>query len=191
MTFVIWITGLPGSGKSAISRELLQLLQAKKEECEYLKLDSFRKNIVKTPRYDKQEREFIYSLLIEDAISHAKKGKNVLIDATGYKKEWRDAIRKGAPNFIEVLIRCPLKVCIKREAQRPSSIIMHGIYRKAIERKKKKKKYPNLGEVVGIDVPYEENAKAEVIIESKKITARQSAAVIMQYLVAKGRLQAK
>jgi adenylylsulfate kinase len=191
MPFVIWITGLPGSGKSAISRELLALLHQKKIECEYLKLDSFRKSIVKTPKYDRQEREFVYSLLIEDAIGLAKKGKNVLIDATGYKKEWRDAIRRSVPDFIEVLIRCPIKVCIKREAMKPSSIIMHGIYRKAIERKKKKKKYPNLGDVVGIDVPYEENIRAEVVIESKRLTARQSAAVIIQYLSAKGHIVGK
>ncbi|MBI5061418.1 MAG: adenylyl-sulfate kinase [Candidatus Aenigmarchaeota archaeon] len=186
MTFVIWLTGLPGSGKSAISRELLELLREQGVKCEYLKLDKFRKTIVRKPHYDVEERDFVYSILIEDATELAKKNKNVLIDATGYKKEWRDRLRKNVQNFVEVFIKCPLKVCIRREAQRPSSFIMHGIYKKALARKKKKKQYPGLGEVVGIDVPYEENARAEIVLESNRLSAKQAAVVILHYLSTRG-----
>ncbi|MBI4739927.1 adenylyl-sulfate kinase [Candidatus Woesearchaeota archaeon] len=186
MTFVIWLTGLPGSGKSAISRELLELLRQRGVKCEYLKLDKLRQTIVRRPRYDVEERDFVYSILIEDAIEFVKKNKNVLIDATGYKKEWRDQLRKSVQNFVEVFIKCPLKVCIRREAKRPASWLMHGIYKKAIERKKKKKRYSGLGEVVGVDVPYEENARAELVIESNRLSAKQAAVVLRHYLTMKG-----
>lgn len=188
MTFVVWLTGLPGSGKSAVARELLALFGKQKIACEYLKLDKFRKMIVRRPRYDVEERELVYSVLVENAIELSHKKKNVLIDATGYKKEWRDQLRKKAPNFVEVFIKCPLKVCIRREARRPSSLIMHGIYKKALERKKKKKKYAHLGEVVGVDVPYEENLRAELVLESNRLSAKQAAAVLFHYLGGRGLL---
>lgn len=188
MGFVVWLTGLPGSGKSAMSRELLLLLQGRNIDCEYLKLDKFRKTIVRKPRFDVEERAFVYSLLIEDAANLSKSRGCVIIDATGYRKEWRDRLRAKVPAFVEVFVRCPLKVCIRREAERPSSLIMHGIYKKALERKKRKGKYPDLGEVVGVDVPYEENSRVELVLESHKLSAKQASAVIFHYLGAKGYL---
>jgi len=45
-------------------------------------------------------------------------GVNVFIDATANKRKYRNAARKLIPQFGEVYIHCPLRVCMDREAHR-------------------------------------------------------------------------
>jgi adenylylsulfate kinase len=42
--------------------------------------------------------------------------------------------------------------------------------------------FPDLGEVVGVDVPYEESEMAEVVVESNKLSAEESAKKIFSKL---------
>ena len=64
MQFAIWITGIPGSGKSTIAKTLAKTINAK-----ILRLDEFRKEIVPNPTYSEEERELVYTQL---AIKSAK-----------------------------------------------------------------------------------------------------------------------
>jgi|TARA_Y100000310_G_scaffold216244_1_gene217248 hypothetical protein len=48
--------------------------------------------------------------------------------------------------------------------------------------KKTGRKYKNLGKVIGIDVPFEESKKAEIIINSSVIKPKKAANIIFNYL---------
>ena len=72
MPFAIWITGLPGSGKSTIAKEL-----AKKIDAEILRLDEFRKKLVPNPKFTYEERTFVYTKLAEKGGKLSKK-KNII-----------------------------------------------------------------------------------------------------------------
>ncbi len=182
MGWAIWITGLPGSGKSTIAKELIKELEGVK----LLSLDEIRKEIVSLPKFTKEEREYVYKVLAEKAAKLVSEGQNVILDATGNRLIWRDYARNLIPNFMEVYVKCPLEICIKRESSRPEGLVMADLYRKALERKKTGKQFRDLGEVPGVDVPYEENKAAEIVIKSDKVSADEAAKVIFDELKKKG-----
>ncbi len=179
MPWVIYITGLPGSGKSTIAQALLELLASQKIDAVYLRLDEIRKEIVPDPHYTEEEREKVYRAYAERGLALFEEGKNVILDAAAHRKKWRELVRARAKNFLEVHIECDLDTCIGRESERKEGLVMADLYRKALERKKTGKDFPGLGQVVGVDVPYEENEKAEIKIESDKISPEEAAKVII------------
>jgi len=174
MTFAIWITGLPGSGKSTIARELVKRL----EGVEYLRLDEIRKKFIKSPRFTAEEREFVYRAFAEEGIKALKQGKNVLYDATAHKMKWRNFARGRIEEFMEVNVKCPIETCIERESRRKNDHVAADLYRKALERRKTGKVFEDVGEVVGVDVPYEENPDAEMAIYSDRMEADEAASLI-------------
>lgn len=178
MAWIIYLTGLPGSGKSTIGRELLRLLNSNEIDAAMLRLDDIRKEIAPDPVYSLEEREKVYQYFNRRALELCRQGKNVIMDATAYKLKWREALRLAAKDFIEVYIKCSLDVCIARESQREGSPVTAEIYHKAIERKNTGKHFPGLGEVVGVDVAYEENKLAEITIDSDKTEPSDAARII-------------
>jgi adenylylsulfate kinase-like enzyme len=183
MAWIIYLTGLPGSGKSTIGKELLRLLNASEMDASMIRLDEIRKQIIPNPVYSQDERELVYHVLNQQALDLYSQGKNVILDATAYKLKWRSELRQKAGKFVEVFVRCSLDVCIARESQREEGKVEAEIYRKAIERKNTGKHFPGLGEVVGIDVTYEENQKAEVVIDSDKTEPAEAARIIYSKLM--------
>jgi len=182
MPWIVYITGLPGSGKTTIARALLKLLASQGIEASYLRLDEIRREIIPEPHYTEEERERVYQAYAERGLKLFRQGKNVILDATAHRKKWRDLIRAQVINFLEIYIKCDLDTCIKRESQRKEGLVMADIYKKALERKKAGKDFPGLGEIIGVDVPYEENERAEVKIESDKFSAEEAAKRIIEKL---------
>ena len=110
----IWITGLPGSGKSSITEALKRL----HPEFLILRMDELRKVVTPQPTYSVEERDIVYRALVFFAKTLAEAGHNVLIDATGNLRTWRDFAREMIPRYKEVYLQCPVDVCMKRESTR-------------------------------------------------------------------------
>lgn len=150
MSFCLWITGLPGSGKSTILNELSKLLSESGIEAVPLSLDHIRKILTPQPKYTSEERAIVYRALVIMAqllVDHG--GKNVIIDATGNRKEFRELARRLIREFAEIYVRCPLEICRAREASRRDQPVQKDLYKRASEGKLK-------GELPGISAPYEE-----------------------------------
>ncbi|MBU4344142.1 MAG: adenylyl-sulfate kinase [Desulfobacteraceae bacterium] len=173
--WAVWFTGLPGSGKSRLSQIVFEMLTGDGIVCEWIKLDSIRKRYVENPKYTGEERNFVYEKLVDLAEKGVKNGKNIVIDATAHKRLYRERARKRIERFIEVMVTCPLLVCIDRESKRKEGYVVAQMYRKALERKEKGTQFENLGAVIGVDVPYEENPDAEIIIDNSTGTAVDNA----------------
>jgi len=182
MAFAVWITGLPGSGKSTIGKELLKKL----DNTEYLRLDEIRKKYVSDPRFTDDEREIVYSKFVDEGGNIVKAGKNVIYDATGNKLKWRKYGRSKIQDFFEVHIKCNIESCMKRESARTQGLVMADLYKKALERKRTGKIFEGLGKVVGVDVPFEEDPKAELVIDSEKHKPAEAADLILIELRKKG-----
>jgi len=89
MNFCFWLTGLPGSGKSTILKELEQILSKSGIEAVTLSLDYIRKVLTPEPKYTDEERALVYRSLVLMAQLLVERGeKNVIIDATGNRKEF-------------------------------------------------------------------------------------------------------
>lgn len=174
--FCIWITGLPGSGKSTIAGEVKRILQKSGLNVLILNLDRIREVVTPDPRYTKEERDILYrSLVYMGKLLYEESDKNIIIDATGNRLSYRNLAREMIPEFAEVYIRCPLEACWKREAERKAQYIEQNLYRKAASHQLK-------GGLPGVTAPYEENRNPELEIDSLKLSPHDSAMKIVSYV---------
>ena len=178
MSWAIWITGPPGSGKSSVARAAAALLRARGEPVTVLELDAIRKKITPVPRYTDAERDLVYRALAYMAATLVEAGVPVIVDATAHRRVWRDAARAAIPRFAEVQLSCPLEVCRERERTRQRGHAPAGIYARA----------GGPGATVpGVDVPYEPAFAAELTIDTTVddvATAAAKVAALAQRLVA-------
>jgi adenylylsulfate kinase len=135
-----------------------------------------RRVMTPKPTYTEEERNRVYATLVLIAKLLTRNDVNVVIDATGNRRRYRDHARKEIPKFMEAYIRCPLEVCIKRETKRKIyAYAPKGVYKKAFTGKS--------ATVPGIGVPYEEPKDPEVIVDSDKLDAEQCAQKILETLM--------
>jgi len=171
----VWITGLPGSGKSVISQALLEKLKAKDVSAQILSSDMLRKVVTPKPSYSLEERDIVYATLVFVAKLLTENNVNVIIDATGNLRRYRDEARKQIPHFIEAYVRCPLDICIERESKR--GITFHApkdVYKKGVEGKSLT--------VPGLGAPYEPPPKPEVTVDSERLSPEECAQKILRTL---------
>lgn len=163
MPFTIWITGLPGSGKSTIAKILAEKINAR-----VLHLDKFRKEIVLTPKYDEQERVFVYTKLAEKAAELSKE-QNIIIDATDNLHVGRKKAKELIKNFFVVQIECPTVTCEERENKRINEPGIHDLYLRA---KKGEISLP------GVNAPYLKEKSPLITLNSNELSPNDSAELI-------------
>jgi adenylylsulfate kinase len=156
MSFALWLTGLPASGKSAIARELLRLLP----EVSILESDVMRTQLTPHPRYDDADRDFFYGALADFGVLLVGKGRPVLFDATANRRAYRDAARKRIARFAEVFVDTPLEVCVARDPK--------GLYRQ------------------GMKIPYEPPLAPELVVHGDRGEPGEHAASIVALLEERG-----
>ena len=169
MAWAIWITGLPGSGKSTVAREVAHRLKDKKLRT--LQLDEIRTIVTPHPTYSEQERDILYAFLTYAAKVLTECGVNVIIDATANRKRYRDLARRLIPLFVEIYVSCSLETCKRREAHRIAEFTPRGIYEKS--------KAPEAA-VPGVNVPYETTKNPELTIDSERAAPKEAAEIIVQ-----------
>jgi len=172
----VWITGLPSSGKSVVSEALLKLLRQKGIRTQLLSSDALRKVLTPKPSYSLEEREVVYEALVYIAKLLTQNGVNVIIDATGNLRRYRENAREQIPRFMEAYLECPIEVCMEREAKRRETYhAPKEIYSKALEGK--------APTVPGIGQPYEPPLNPEIRINTAKCTPEECARKILETLL--------
>jgi adenylylsulfate kinase len=165
MSLAVWLTGLSGSGKSAIARELVRLLHELGVEVSVLESDVMRTQLTPFPRYDEKDRDFFYSSLADFGISLVEKSRPVIFDATANRRAYRDAARKRIARFAEVFVDTPLEVCAARDPK--------GLYRKA-------------NTLPGVQAPYEPPLAPELVVHGAEGTPQDAAREIVELLGRRG-----
>ncbi len=169
--FCVWFVGLPGCGKSSISKRVYRELKEKGWDVEYLEMDTLRKKYFPNPSYTKEEREKAYEMFVEDAYNRFLEGKVVIMDGTAYKVSMRKKARdKMGDRFVEIYVKCSIETAMKRESFRKQGHVMAELYKKALDRKKRGTHYPGLGEVIGVDVEFEEDDMCEFVLKNDNIS---------------------
>ena len=164
-SIALWITGLPGSGKSTIAEEMKNL----HPDFVMLRMDALRKIVTPQPTYSDSERDIVYRCLVYTASVFTAQGHTVIIDATGNLRKWRDLARQIIPRYAEIYLKCPIEVCIEREMRRSETRGAPGkIYQKG------KAGWP----VPGISVPYEEPLNPELLIAADRTSVVEAVEMI-------------
>ena len=174
MSWAIWITGPPGSGKSAIARATTARLEEQGQPIKRLELDEIRKVITPAPTYTDREREIVYRALGYMAVTLVEADTPVLIDATAHRRAWRDLVRAAVPRFAEVQLVCPLEICQERERTRAAGHAPRDIYRQAGR--------PG-ATVPGVDVPYEPALVPELLIDTSRQSVDEAAGRVVRLVV--------
>jgi len=175
MTWAVWITGLPGSGKTAIAERVRKILEEQSMAAvKVLELDEIRKFITPTPTYSEEEREIVYAALVYMAKLLVESGKSVIIDATGNRRRYRERARASIPTFAEVYVKCSLDLCMEREGVRKAEHAPSGIYVKATEQG---------ATVPGVNVPYEEPVNPEVVVDSETMSVEECAKKVVAFIM--------
>jgi adenylylsulfate kinase len=163
--FGIWLTGMPSSGKSTITRSLVELLRERGVLPVVLESDTLRRTLTPEPTYAPEERDRFYRQMAELGALISRHGVPVIFDATANLRKYRDEGRSLIPHFVEVLVRCPLDECRRRDAK--------GIYAAAAR--------GAASNVPGIQTEYEPPDAPEVTIDGRDDPA-QNAGRIMDHL---------
>jgi adenylylsulfate kinase len=167
MSFAVWLTGLSGSGKSAIARALLEQLHARGIDAAVLESDVMRTQLTPFPRYDDEDRNVFYGLLAEIGALVVAKDKPVIFDATANRRAYRDVARKSVARFAEVYVDTPLEVCAARDTK--------GLYRSA-----------KSATLPGLRAPYEPPVAPELVVSGDRGTPQQAASAIVGVLEKRG-----
>jgi adenylylsulfate kinase len=146
--FAVWITGIPASGKSSITRELRDKLRSAGTPVVVLESDEMRAILTPGATYSLEERDRFYQFLVLIGATITRNGVSVIFDATANRRIYRDQARSLIAKFVEAYVQCPLDVCRERDPK--------GIYRRAAAGR--------AATVPGMQTPYEQPANPEITL---------------------------
>ena len=167
--FVVWFTGLPGSGKTTLAKGVAERLREKGYRVEVIDGDWARKTISLGAGFTREERRIHLHRIAWVARLLARNGVIVLCSFVSPYREVRRMIREiieeEAP-FVEIYVECPLEECIRRDPK--------GLYKKALR-----------GEIkhfTGISDPYEPPENPDIIVNTVLCSVQENIEKIMSYI---------
>jgi adenylylsulfate kinase len=165
--FVIWLTGLSGSGKSTIANELEKWLNSKSKLTKILDGDNIRLGLCKDLSFSDQDRKENIRRISEVAKLLSDTGVITITAFISPFIEEREMAKWiiGQENFIEIYVSTSLEICEKRDVK--------GLYKKARSGEIKK--------FTGIDSPYESPTNPDLVID-ESLDLNDSVEMIINYL---------
>ncbi len=168
--FTIWFTGLSGAGKTTLAQALQAELRRQGIKLEVLDGDEVRSNLSKGLGFSKEDRDTNIRRIGYVSRLLARNGAAVIAAAISPYREVREEVRRSieaeGAGFIEVFVKCPIKVLAERDVK--------GLYKKALA--------GEIKEFTGVSDPYEEPLDPEVVVETDRESIEQSAAKIIREL---------
>ena len=176
--FTVFLTGLSGSGKSTIANILMpKLMELGDRPVTLLDGDIVRKNLSSELGFSKEHRDLNVTR-IGYVASEITKNRGVAICApiapyTRTRRQVRETVSQYG-GFVEVHVATPLETCERRDRK--------GLYAKA--------RAGLIKEFTGIDDPYEVPENAELVIDTRSMSAEDAARKIVLYLANEGYIAA-
>ncbi len=168
-SIVIWFTGLSGAGKSSISQKLELLMFDNKIRCFILDGDNIRAGLNSDLGFSLKERSENIRRIAEVAKLFMQSGQVVIVSFISPLEKDRKIARGiiGKDNFYEVYVNTPLETCQERDPK--------GLYKKV--------KNGEIKKFTGIDSPYEEPKKPNLILSTKNKTIQENAKELFSHVL--------
>jgi adenylylsulfate kinase len=176
--FTLWFTGLSGAGRSTIAHLVGPELDRRGLIVEYLDGDTVRTHLSKGLGFSKEDRDTNIERIGWVASRLTRQGGAVIAAAISPYEETRAKARAMVEewgSFVEVYIKVSLEEATRRDVK--------GLYEKALR-----------GEIkgfTGVDDPYEEPARPELVIDTEEQDAEGCARLIVAKLEELGLLPAQ
>lgn len=165
--FVLWLTGLPGAGKTTLGKKLYKILRNAGYKVEMLDGDEVRKWLSPEAGFTKEDRERHLRRVIYVCKLLSRNGVIVIATFVSPYRKIREEARKNIDNFIEVYVKCSVDTAIKRDPK--------GLYKRALS--------GEIKNMTGIDDPYEEPLNPDVVVDTEKLTVDEGVKLILDKLV--------
>ena len=167
-SFLIWFTGLSGSGKSTIANKVESALYKRNIRTYALDGDNIRKGINNDLGFSPGDRSENIRRIGEISKLFIDAGVVVLAAFVSPYKKDREAVKSivGKNNFVEVYINTSLEECEKRDVK--------GLYKKA--------RKGEIKDFTGINAPYEAPESPDIEIKTEQLNIDQSVTKIMDFI---------
>ncbi len=154
--FVLWFTGLSGSGKSTIANAVEQELFKRGLKTYTLDGDNIRSGINKDLGFTPEDRQENLRRIAEVAKLFVDAGTITLAAFIAPMRNDRAMVKKimGEENFYEIFIDTPLEICEQRDPK--------GLYKKA--------RAGEIKDFTGIDAPYEPPQNPDLYLKTAENT---------------------
>jgi bifunctional enzyme CysN/CysC len=162
----IWLTGLSGSGKSTIARELERQLIEAGHACSVLDGDNIRHGLNRDLGFSAADRSENIRRIAEVARLFNDAGVLVITAFISPSREDRSQARSivGGERFFEIHVDAPLAVCEERDPK--------GLYRKA--------RAGTIAQFTGISAPYEPPESPALVLDTTAAAPAACAARIIE-----------
>lgn len=169
---VVWLTGLPGAGKTTIATALEEQLLQRGHLAYVLDGDVFRKQMSSDLTFSAADRSENIRRAGEVAALLADAGAIALLAFVSPYRSDRKRARQAMPpgRFFEIFIDTPLPVCEGRDPK--------GMYKKA--------RAGLLPDFTGVSAPYEAPENPELVLKTVEMPLEQCTQLILTLLLDAG-----
>lgn len=148
---VIWIIGLSGAGKSTLANELVARIRKDNQKVVLLDGDIIRSlfkndvdHTIEGRRRNAERLSMLSSFL-------ANEGVHVVAAVLSIFPDWQDWNRENIPGYTEVYLKVSMDTLLKREIKNLYGAALKG----------------EIKNVVGIDIPFPEPTKSDLILDNE------------------------
>ena len=170
-SFLIWFTGLSGSGKSTIANALEQALFERNIHTYLLDGDNVRKGINADLTFSPEDRTENIRRIAEVAHLMIDAGLVVLASFVSPYKRDRENVKNivGYNSFVEIHVATSLSECERRDTK--------GLYAKA--------RKGEIKDFTGINAPYEAPTHPDLAIDTTDTSVEKAVALILKTIADK------
>ncbi|WP_435577573.1 adenylyl-sulfate kinase [Gilvibacter sp.] len=169
--FLIWFTGLSGSGKSTVANAVEEALYNQGVHTYTLDGDNIRKGINSDLTFAPEDRTENIRRIAEIANLFVDAGTVVLAAFVSPYKKDREMVKSVVKdfNFVEVFVDTPIEECERRDVK--------GLYAKA--------RQGLIKDFTGVNAPYEAPENPDLRIDTTLTDINESAALVLQAVASK------
>ena len=159
----LWLTGLPCSGKTTLSKRLKEELDNRGFKTVLIDADDVRNKLNSDLGFSPEDRKENLRRVAHVAKLFNDNGSIVIASFVSPGEEYRRIVKGIIGNFKLIFVRCSLKTCEARDVK--------GMYKKA--------RNGEIKEFTGVSAPFEDPSEADIVVDTERYNVEECIAEIL------------